>query len=312
MPEPTTWNDMAAIIDETAAVLLDEIPPERVSRSPRSHADEDADAFQEEFGTTYPAGLIGELAGIYILESGFELRALASLLRTNNLAATYEVVVRSVVERVGKINWILDIDSTPRVRGIRAFLEYLVAFQHYRRAVDDLRPAPDIRKEVEKLFRGERKKVESWLTLDAPLQDPCDINSGRVADISKWTCEGEAFPTFEKLAAWAMLDDDNISKSQAVGTYGALSCFSHPNFVASREVQSQSAGRIAYSYNAGYVDKLVRLAVCGSGNALNRWIAYYDYDHDRIHALLDTVLGKWEELSASIVDQHGDSGQESS
>jgi hypothetical protein len=301
---------MAMIIDEIAAVLLDEIPLSRVARSSRSPADDDTDAFQEAFGTTYPAGLIGELTGIYLLESGFELRSLASLLRTNHVAATYEVIVRAVVERVGKLNWILDVDSQPRIRGIRAFLEYLVDFQHYRRAVEDLKPAPEIRKEIEKLFRGERKKIESWLTFDAPLEDPCNINSGRVPDISKWTCEGEAFPTFEKLAAWALLDDNEISKRQATGTYGALSCFSHPNFIASREVQSEADGRIVYTYNVEYVDKLVRLAVFGAGNALNRWIAYYDYDHDRIHGLLDTALCKWDDLSASTVSEDDNKGAE--
>jgi hypothetical protein len=116
----------------------------------------------------------------------------------------------------------------------------------------------------------------------------------------------EAFPSFEKLAHYAMSYGD-VERRTAMGTYGALSCFSHPNFVASRELrrnESDDDPYLVYSHDATYVEKLVRMAIVGIANALNRWIGYNDHDHDRLHAKMSEVLEQWENLSASLSPKH--------
>jgi hypothetical protein len=224
---------MAEIAEAASDIVLNDIPTNPIRRFDESRFDLDTEEFNSMFDSEAPAAWI----------------TMALLLRAQSVVGSIEVVTRAIVERVGKINWILDHEVDSRTRALRASLETAVSYQHYRRANDDLGADAEARRAIRREVRAQREQMERWFTFQKPLSNPCIAFSAPTADISQWSCGDETFPTFEKLAHYAMSDGD-VERRTAMGTYGALSCFSHPNFVASREHRRNENDDpyIVYSY----------------------------------------------------------------
>jgi hypothetical protein len=88
----------------------------------------------------------------------------------------------------------------------------------------------------------------------------------------------------------------SISDQVAKGTYAALSAFSHPSVIAGRELRTLRDQRMVYEHDFGYVERVLRFALLGLGDALKHWLGYYDHDHDRLVAALDSVADDWDAL----------------
>jgi hypothetical protein len=125
--------------------------------------------------------------------------------------------------------------------------------------------------------------------------DPCDEESVFSSDVSKWKVEGESYPTYEKLSRWA-IRGDAFSGRIALGTYGALSSFSHPSFIAGREHRVVDNSRLTYTYDFDYIRRLISLAIFGLTGAFKMWVGYYDWEHDVLVARLDEIADKWDEV----------------
>jgi hypothetical protein len=302
MSEPSVWIQMAELADAAADTVLNGIPVDQVRRFDQSRFELDQIEFRATFESDEPATWIAEISGSYLSEAGRELEALAVLIRNEALTGSIEVVVRAVVERVGKINWVLDHTVDSRTRALRAGLELAVSYQHYRRAVEDLGARQKIIKPLVAQVRQQRAQLEGWFVFSKPPSNPCDPESSPSPDPALWTVGDEAFPTFEKLTHYAM-GDGGVPYRPAKGTYGALSCFSHPNVVASwehRRMEGEDDRYISYTYTPTYVERLIRTAIVGVGNAFSRWLGYFDNDHDRLHAKMSEILSLWEALSPDV------------
>ena len=304
MSETNIWNGMAELADEVAVLILEGIPVHPVRRFPQSRFELDTTEFVGAFGTDEPAAWISEATGAYLSEACRELQTLGLLLRNEAVTGSIEVVVRAVVERVGKICWILDHEVDSCTRALRATFEVGVSYYHYRRAVQDLGAPGSLMNPLRKRVKEQREFLESHFAVEKPLTDPENPESPPTADVARWVLDGEAFPSFEKLTHFAM-KDGGVGYRPSLGTYGALSCFSHPNVVAGWELRADEdvAGPyIQYTYPATYLEKLMRTAVVGIGNAFSRWLGYFDHDHDRLHAEMQSILDRWEALAPLPVE----------
>jgi hypothetical protein len=306
MSETSIWNQMATLSTEVATLILNGIPVEPVRRRfPQSRFELDNIEIAATFGSDDPAAWISEATGAYLSEACWELQTLGLLLRNEAVTGSFEVVVRAAVERVGKISWILDheVDSYSRAR--RATFEVAVSYYHYRRAVQDLGAPGSLMNPLKRKVREQREFLEAHFSVDKPLADPADADSGPTQDVAKWVVDGEAFPSFEKLTHFAM-KDGGVGYRPSLGTYGALSCFSHPNVVAGWELRREeelSGPFIQYTYPATYLENLMRTAVVGIGNAFSRWLGYHDHDHDRLHAEMQSLLDRWAALAPPPVGE---------
>jgi hypothetical protein len=290
--EPALWDRMAEILSVAANLCLHELPSARANPDRPSQADVEHSKFQELFGTDEPMQWIVELTGSYLFEMSHELLALSELLRARELTGSVEVLSRAVVERAGRTIWVLeeDDDVNPRVRAIRAALETAVSYQHYRRVVSDLGQTDSEMKELVEAVRAQRSKLESWFSVEKPVGSDS-------SEVSKWVVEDQEYPTYEKLARW-VLDETTAPGRAALGTYGVLSSFSHPSYIAGREhriiVDDKS---ITYSYSADYIDKVVRLALFGFTKALSHWMGYFDQGHEALLSGLQSIEHEWEALT---------------
>ena len=85
-----------------------------------------------------PATWIALIASTYLTESALLCRSMASLLDGGTFAVGLDVLTRAVLERNGRLQWVLDDKATSRQRGARAGLEMTVCQQHYRRSIEQI------------------------------------------------------------------------------------------------------------------------------------------------------------------------------
>jgi hypothetical protein len=104
-------GSLAELCDDSATLFLDEI-----TRSPtgeESAAEIDSEIWLEHLQSDLPAQWVAEITSVYLAESAHQLRAVAVLLRAEQLTGAIDPVIRALVERVGIVNWILEIEGLP-------------------------------------------------------------------------------------------------------------------------------------------------------------------------------------------------------
>ena len=300
----TIWSDMADVLDEAAALCIDGISEhDRVRRHPVSHADFDKAAFVEDFGSKRPAQWLSQAIGYYLADCAYELRALGTLLRLEIVGATLEVLVRAILERVGRISWLLDLEpedalddaETTRHRAVRASFEALVSAQTYRRGVEMIRADKDQQKRVAVIERDFREVIRAWFEVVQPSTDPENPNS-LDATANTWTIDGEHYPNYLELAEWAIAGG-TISAPVAKGTYAALSGWSHPNFIAATEHRATDQ---SYAYNFDFLQRLLQLALFGYLKAFKAWSGYYEFNADEFDERCDQIAAVWEATTPNM------------
>jgi hypothetical protein len=305
----SVFDEMADLLERCGRLCLPDGGGGKViRRHPNSQADFDALVFLRDLETKDPAGWISHAVGTYLYEIGYELQALGLLLRASLGPGSFELVVRAIVERAGRISWILEEGTSEeecptlpgeglpvgvRRRAIRASFELLVSQQHYRASLETLRVEKRFRNRARDLLRDKRVLVAEWFGVEKPPLDPCDPESQPTPWIAEWTIGGEEYPKYEALARWA-LSDESLSNSAVGGTYAALSGWSHPNFIASAEHLADQG--FQYRYDGDYLHRLFGLAISSTDTALKCWLGYYDHNHDATVDELFAATTAWEGL----------------
>jgi hypothetical protein len=208
--------------------------------------------FKSELGVTEPSLWVVRTVATYLPEAAHELRAIAALLRSGAITGSLGPLVRAIVERVGVVFWILDVESADGLeRGWRATLNALVCYKEYRKTLDQLGTERTVRNEVAEKHRQLRARVQGWF---AP-----EVDDVQPTDSSLWKRNGSGYPDLTELAAAAMPNDLDLSVRK--GVYAAQCGMTHPNiFVLGETVEPLGARGIQFVHRAEDVDKEVRAA----------------------------------------------------
>lgn len=295
-----TADALADLCDEGADIILNQIQMADPASSDAPPSVLDERVWKIELGSVDPGAWIQEIGASYLTESGHIIRAIARLLRTRAVFASMDPLVRAVVERVGRVNWILDFRINHRQRAIRAGLEIAVSWQFYRSGIARLEGDKAIRKVLKAPAAAHLERLESWFEPVKPPENPCDILK-LTSDVSQWIFEGEVFPTMTRLAQYA-LESAHFEPGIAAGVYDALSGFAHPSVITSRENRrTDERGAVQYFFRAIEMDKLVRLALLSYFDGVNRWVDYFGAPNRvEIKASMDSISRQFDELSAQI------------
>jgi hypothetical protein len=126
--------------------------------------DVDRDRLSTVIGGATLEAQIQKVCAIYLFESSHELLSLSTLLHSEQIAGSLEVLSRAVIERCGRVSWLLDHhpDVTPRIRSARISLELAVSWQHYREVIDSKYPGSSkASKDATREFREMRSQIEA-------------------------------------------------------------------------------------------------------------------------------------------------------
>jgi hypothetical protein len=238
----------------------------------------DRAAWSSKLASVLPTGWLHEIATTYLAEAAHEIRAMSCLLADGAASASLDVLVRAVLERSGKVLWVLDpgvpLGSTRRVA--RAGLEISLSYAHYKSALRRLGAKSDVRSQVDSEARAHRNLLECWFTLDGARLDRNDPNSPVVAEPAKWKLDGQTLITYTAAAGLAA-ERAGLAASRGSAMYGGLAGLSHPSVVFAREVRStDEAGIVRFELRDGDLEKSVRTAVLSFLNAANAAVTYYD------------------------------------
>jgi hypothetical protein len=254
----------------------------------------DADSWVEAFGSDEPGGWISEIAVGYLGEAAYELKAIAKLLRSRIVAGTIDPLVRAVLERSGRVIWVLDDeppDGTAFNRAARAALEIGISSQHYLETIRTLGATKDQCEIAEAYDDRHRSLLIEWFKPQRP--NPAE-------DVRKWKINGEASPGFTAIARFAG-ERCRITPQQGGGMYGGLSGFAHPSIVFSREnrVPTESGG-LEFNYRAADLEKVVRMAILTFLEAVKYCARYYATGIDRFNERVMLIECRLDEITILI------------
>lgn len=290
-----TFREAAAVACEDAAVLL-------IGGDLR-HAPEtdltvpcniDRQTLDTQLGVPEPYSWITTTSLLYMGEAAHELRAIAALLRADILTGSLGPLVRAVVERIGVLRWMLDLEQTDSTeRGWRAMLNTLICMKEFRKTIDQLGATSADKKTVADTHRNMRAMT---LELFQPQADPNEPK-----DVAFWSRNDSAYPTLTDLAVIALSGDfsDVINK----GVYGAECGMTHPNVVVMTEIMHSTATGVEFRHRAEDVDKQVRVALISFVRGLQTYARYVstEADFNDLGARVKKVLDDYEVASALVV-----------
>jgi hypothetical protein len=292
---------LAATCEEQAHLFLEspraDLDSEAALASSRPYA-VDRRGWIENHGDQDPAGWLSQVVTMYLAEASHQLDLLGSLVRSRAVHATLEPLVRAVLERSGRICWLLDPTASAQQRAARCQLEVGVCALHYADALNLLDADADVRDEL-RTFRGEqRTRVHS--------RHAVDKNDAK-NDMSDWIVDGENYPNFTDSVSYA-LSDHPLSP----GMYAGLSGFAHPNvfFAGERRNQTVVTPNVLIMHTDS-IERTLRIAIGSHNAALKRWASYY-FDIELATELV-AELGRLADVldAASVLEPELDSGSSS-
>jgi hypothetical protein len=312
-------DQLADICEDTANVLLLGDAPNGPDTTPTPYWEADRQAIEAEFGSDEPYTWINACVSTYLSEAANQLLAIAGLLRTETVTATLDSVERSLIERVGAVNWLLEEDkelteegdeqteienyrTAVRKRVARSGLSFLVSIQFYRDALSGLE-GDGPRSAHRTVLKTEQSRISElmigWFKdhLERPPVDPDDESSKPTKDPTRWKIDGEGYPTFTRLAQLAF-QRYGIDARMAAAIYDALSGFTHPNVVFGQEHQNiDGDGHITFTYRDEDLEKSIQQVICAFGDAVKRRAQYYDADPAGVIDKMDAVFNRLGEIS---------------
>lgn len=256
---------LAEACEAQAALFLD-CPPDgldeqQVLATPRPFA-VDAREWIANHGDEDPAGWLSRTVVSYLAEASHQLRLLSLVLTNRAVHGTLGPLVRAVLERSGRVCWLLDPDASAGQRGARAQLELGVCALHYADTLCRLGSPDEIRTEIRR-WRGEhRNRVHNRYAVETN-----DANK----DMSKWKVDGESYPDYTEMVGYALNHDPG-----SAAIYAVLSGMSHPNVFVAQEGQQQIlATRNVMVLHTDSLERLLRIALASHIAAVKRWAAFY-------------------------------------
>jgi len=282
-------DDLADLLDEGANVFPNGI---REPGAPPTTSDwaVDQKVWLSKFGSSDEvAGWVSETTGIYLAESGQLLLAYAALLRSRRVFVSVDLVTRAIIERVGHVNWILDARIDAEARAARAGLEFAACLFMYRESLSDLDADRDIRNKLKAEAKAHQANLKKWFSVYQPPHDKCDEKSPQTGDVTRWTVNGESFPSLTTATHFA-LESAGIKPETSKGTYGGLSGFSHPNVAFSRERRDIGPdAKITFRQEPEEMEKCARMALLRFAVSVKNWVNYYQAEQDRVITKLDEI-----------------------
>jgi len=291
----TLVDALADLLEEGSAIYLEHIcvSPEHI---PETAWTADRAEWLTYYGSDDVAGWVSEISGIYLAEAAHMLRAFAVLLRNRRIFAAQDLIVRSVIERIGHVNWILDHRISSKNRAARAGLEIAACFYMYREALNLLDGERTARTEIKRSAKSQQTQLKQWFQVVQPPEDPCDDASPPTGDVRRWIVDGEKFPSLTSAAEYA-LERGGIKAQAGKGTYAGLSGFSHPNFVFSAEHNRiDSEGRITFHYEWDDIEKAARITLLSFADGVKHWVGYFDTNPVDIISSLDSLADRLDAL----------------
>lgn len=297
--QPAAVSLIRDLLNEAADVYL-HLHEIEITRSVKpSKFELDHEALKAIIGKSTLEDELAIVTSTYLFETAHELKALATLLDANQIAASLEVLSRAAIERCGRISWLLDPDDevTPNVRAARIALELGVSWQHYRDIMQSLYAGsnPAVKDAVSR-FREMRSQIES--IFPDIQKEPVSDNQGGFtpsAEIKWWTLGEVSYPDYTELATWAWSGGMEDPKS-AKTTYRMLCAFSHPSIASGREHQAFADGKLTYRYEVSYINRIVSNTMAAYDWAFRSFTSYFDRNHEMVDSLLASVHDRWPPL----------------
>jgi hypothetical protein len=293
-------NQLATVCINASSVFLDGKTVRKHGTGPETQWRLDADSWVEAFGSDEPGGWISEIAVGYLGEAAYELKAIAKLLRSRIVAGTIDPLVRAVMERCGRVIWVLDDeppDGTAFNRAARAALEIGISSQHYLETIRTLGATTDQCESAEVYDSRHRSLLIEWFKPERPRP---------VEDVRGWKISGKTSPGFTAIARFAG-ERCRITSQQGGGVYGGISGFAHPSIVFSRENRiTTESGGLEFNYRAADLEKLVRMAVLTFLEAVKYCARYYATGLDKFHEKVIPIERRLDEITILIPGDSGD------
>ena len=229
----------------------------------------DANQLKDEFGDEIAASWIGTTVGLYLAESAHEVKAIAALLQAEAVTASLSPLIRSILERLGVVNWVLDFETNAKERAWRAVLNALISYKHYREAIELLGASSTDRNSVAAAHRQLRSSAREWFS---PTVDPSVPE-----DSSLWTRGGSGFPDYTELAARAM--PESLPLKVRRGMYAAQCGMTHPNILVLGETLrlSEATGQVEFFHRHEDIEKLLRAAFATFLGGMKHWSRYFKF-----------------------------------
>ncbi len=291
----TRYLEVAAVACEASAevVLTSGLSPAAPDTDMSVQWVRDRATFESELGTKEPSSWMGTTVGTYLPEAAPELQAIATLLRAGVVTGSLGPLVRAILERLGVVCWILDVESADGLeRGWRATLNALVCYKEYRKTLDQLGAASAVRNEMAKKHRELRARVQQWF---APV-----VDDAAPADSSLWTRAGSGFPQLTELAMGAMSSD--LEEEVRRGVYAAQCGMTHPNiFVLGETLRPLEEGGIQFVHRAEDIDKEVRAGFFTFIRGVLAWARYFSVEPE-----FDALVDRLESIGDRFEDASGD------
>lgn len=191
--------EVLAVTCEGQASLFLDCPPDRLDReaqlaSSRPFAAEAREWIQAH-GDEDPAGWLGRIVVSYLAEASHQLSVMAVLLRSRAVHATLDPLIRAVLERSGRVCWLLDHEASASQRSARTQLELGVCAHHYAEALSLVQAPDDIRLELRQWRSEHRSRVHNRYAVET---------NGEKKDMSGWSVDGESYAGYTETVAYAL------------------------------------------------------------------------------------------------------------
>jgi len=221
--EPTFPLQLADICFAAADLVLEPIAaPSKPDADPEPQWACEQRMWAQERGTTEPTDWVTTASTTYVIEAAHQVRAIGVLLASGAVTASLDPLERAVVERIGRVKWILHPSIYPDKRGARAGLEFGVSMSAYRLTLERL-GAPNC-KDWQQRVRAHRARLEELFAIDKPPSDPCEPGSKPTADMRQWVVAGEVYPNYGTIAGYA-LKTEETTHAQGKAMYDGMSGF---------------------------------------------------------------------------------------
>jgi hypothetical protein len=261
-------EEMATFLEKSANIaLVDGLPSAASVADLSARWASDAALLREEFGSDEAASWIGTTTGLYLAEAAHEVTAIAALLRAGVVTASLSPLIRSILERLGVVGWILDVETDTAERAWRAVLNALMSYKYYREAIDRLGAASADQNAVAKSHRLLRANARTWFAPDVDASEP--------EESSRWTRGGSGFPDYTDLAAAAMPSSMPLQVRR--GMYAAQCGMTHPNILVLGEtIRPSATSQAEFFHRPEDIEKLVRAAFATFLGGLKVWSRYFN------------------------------------
>lgn len=291
---------------ESSAIFLDHASEYPVGSDPEAAWLIDLTYWKDSLASDEPGKWITEIVATYVGEAACQVRAIGSLLLSDVVPASIDLLVRGALERSGRVIWVLDnsVFVGTKVRAARAALELGVSYQNYREALHLLGADSVARQDVKDRDVLLRESILKWFAPIRPPNDPCNPKSRPTKDMTRWEAEGQKYPTNTAIAEIAGTRC-GLTKEQAAGAYAGLCGYSHPSVVFARENRGVgSLGLPQFEYRANDLQKTVRMAVLTYLEALRHCASYFESGLDRLDQAIEPIHRRIDELAVlSAPDQ---------